>query len=137
MFDEYFKEANPDDYTNEPVKRKLKILKDVGTAILSDSTLTNLTSTRNAMTLIYNNAKVCPFTNQQGCDLATEGLTLDPDIEVLLASSNNYDEMQWIWESWHDKSGKLMRDDYKKYVAIMNEAAVANSKHAAAQLTFH
>lgn len=79
------------------------------------------------MSTIYNNAKICPF-DKQNCNLATEGLTLDPEIELLLGSSESFDEMKWIWEQWHDKSGKLMRDDYKLYIGYMNKAAIANGK---------
>ena len=77
------------------------------------------------MTRLYNNGRICPFNNQT-CNLATEGLTLDPEIELLMASSTNFDEMKWTWEQWHEKSGKLMRDDYKIYIELMNKAAEAN-----------
>jgi Angiotensin-converting enzyme len=72
------------------------LLKNVGTAALDDNELSNMTATRNKMSTIYNSARICPF-DKQNCDLATEGMTLDPDIELKLASSTNYDEMQYIW----------------------------------------
>lgn len=43
-----------------------------------------------------------------------------------MASSGNYDELKYIWEHWHNNSGKHMRNDYSKYVQLMNEAARAN-----------
>lgn len=79
------------------------------------------------MTTFYNNARICPF-EKQSCNLATEGLTLDPEIELLLASSENFDEMKYVWEQWHEKSGKLMRTDYKAYVDLMNKAAEGNGE---------
>lgn len=126
QYDAYFKDAKIDDYAADAdVQRKLKFLKDIGTSVLSDFDLTDLSTTKNAMSFVYNTAKICPF-DKQNCNLATEGLSLDPEIETLLAESTDFDELHWIWEQWHEKTGKLMRDDYGKYVELMNKAAVAN-----------
>lgn len=43
-----------------------------------------------------------------------------------MGSSHDYDKLEYIWTEWHDKSGKLMREDYKTYVDLMNKAAVIN-----------
>lgn len=43
-----------------------------------------------------------------------------------MSDSENYDELEWAWHQWHDKSGKLMRDGYKTYVSLTNKAAVLN-----------
>jgi peptidyl-dipeptidase A len=125
QYDKNFKTANISDYTDENVKRKLKMLQDIGTSILSDTDLETLNAAKNIMSRTYNNARVCPF-NKPDCN-QSEGLTLDPDIENLLAYSEDFDEMKWIWEQWHEKSGKLMREDYKTYVELMNKAAEANN----------
>jgi peptidyl-dipeptidase A len=95
QFELHFKNANPNEYEAD-VKRQLMLLKDMGTAALDDNDLSALNANRNKMSGIYNSARICPF-DKQNCDLATEGLTLDPDIELKLASSTNYDEMQYIW----------------------------------------
>lgn len=79
------------------------------------------------MSTIYNNARICPFA-KQNCNTSTEGLTLDPEIDLLLASSESFDEMKWTWEQWREKTGKLMKDDYKECVKLMNKAASANGK---------
>jgi len=68
----------------------------MGTAALDDDRFNLLTSIRTNMSGIYNKAKICPYDKQE-CDLETEGWTLDPDIELRLASSTNYDEMEYIW----------------------------------------
>lgn len=125
QYDDNFKDADINNFADEDVKRKLKFLKDIGTSALDDNDLTELTTKRNAMSFVYNTAKVCPFDNQN-CNLATEGLSLDPEIEIRLAESTDFDELHWLWEQWHEKTGKLMRDDYEKYVELMNKAAVAN-----------
>lgn len=76
------------------------------------------------MSRVYNTAVICPLGNSQ-CN-AEESLTLDPHITLLMASSNNYEELEHIWTEWHDKSGRLMREDYGQYVELMNKVADAN-----------
>jgi hypothetical protein len=46
------------------------------------------------MEQIYNTARICPF-DKQVCNLETEGLTLDPHMGDILATSENYDELEW------------------------------------------
>lgn len=76
------------------------LLKNIGTSALSDDDLNTLTRTRTNMSGIYNSARICPYDNRE-CDLATQGLTLDPDIEERLASlassGGSYQEMQYLW----------------------------------------
>lgn len=76
------------------------LLKNIGTAALSDDDLDSLTRTRTNMSGIYNSARICPYSNQ-ACNLETQGMTLDPDIESRLAelasSGGNYAEMQYLW----------------------------------------
>lgn len=127
QFDLYWKDANIDSYTDPAIKRKLQLLKDIGTAALNETELTALNAAKNRLTLAYNTARVCPF-DKQNCNETTEGLTLDPEIDLLLASSENFDEQKWIWEQWREKTGKKMRGDYKIYVDYMNKAAAENGK---------
>lgn len=87
-----------------------------------------LTRTLNSIENKYNTAKICPF-DKQDCNLGTEGLTLDPEISKIMSSSENYDELKWAWEQWRDKSGKLMRPEYQKYVELVNKAAKLNGKN--------
>lgn len=129
-----FKDVVTTGYTDPDVLRKLSLLKEVGTAVLDDTDLTSLNGARNRMSSVYNNAKICPF-NKPNCDLSSiDVMTLDPHIEDRLAASEDFDEMKWIWEQWHDKSGKLMREDYKKYVELMNKAAKENKYDNAGEM---
>lgn len=79
------------------------------------------------MTNIYSTARICPYDNQD-CDLDSEGLNLEPSIEAILASSTDYDELVYVFTAWRDASGAKMRDFYKSYVNLSNEAAVINGK---------
>lgn len=74
------------------------MLKNVGTAALSEAELSNMTLTRNRMSTIYNQARICPF-KKQNCDLATEGMNLDPGIEMALSSSESFEEQLYLWVS--------------------------------------
>ncbi|KAL7025993.1 hypothetical protein ACKWTF_013731 [Chironomus riparius] len=123
QYHENFKNIDTASFSDENVLRKLKILSNVGTAALSDDKFNLLTSTRTNMSGIYNKATICPY-NKQVCNLETEGWTLDPDIDLKMASSTDFDEMKYIWEQWHDASGKHMREQYKTYIEIYNEAAI-------------
>ena len=43
-----------------------------------------------------------------------------------MTNSNNYGELKWAWTQWREKSGKLMRSEYKNYVELVNKAAKLN-----------
>lgn len=51
-----------------------------------------------------------------------------------MAESSDYDELEYIWKNWHDNSGKLMRNDYKNYVQLMNDAAKLNGFNDAGEM---
>lgn len=126
-YNDYWKAANIASYNDQDIKRKLKFLKDIGTAALSDTDLTALNAAKNKMSTTYNNARICPFA-KQNCNLTTEGLTLDPEIDLLMSSSENFDELKWTWEQWRENTGKHMKENYKEYIKLMNKAAAANGK---------
>ena len=81
------------------------------------------------MTTTYGSAKICPF-DKQDCDLETDGLTLEPSIEDILASpdKHSWEELSYVWEKWRDATGRKMRSPFLDYIDIYNEAAEANSK---------
>lgn len=89
-------------YESPDVRRQLMLLKNIGTAALSDEDLDSLTRLRTNMSGIYSSARICPYDNR-ACNLATQGLTLDPEIEDRLAllastgSTGSYAEMQYLW----------------------------------------
>ncbi|KAK4883480.1 hypothetical protein RN001_006799 [Aquatica leii] len=122
---EVFKNVNTSSFTNEFVIRQVDLLKVVGNAALDEDKLTILTNSGNVMTNIYSTGKICPYQNQS-CDLPTEGLTLEPDIEKILASSKDYDELVYVWKAWRDVTGKKIKKHYTTYVSLSNEAAVLN-----------
>lgn len=43
-----------------------------------------------------------------------------------MAKSTNYKELRYTWAQWFNEAGAPMREDFKEYVKISNEAAVLN-----------
>lgn len=43
-----------------------------------------------------------------------------------MAVSRDYDELLFAWKGWRDSAGKVIRQDYKKYVELANKAATLN-----------
>lgn len=85
------------------------------------------------MSTVYNSATICPYKKPNCAD--SERLTLDPEMESILSTSTDYDELAYVWKAWRDASGKKMRDDYQTYVDLMNKAATINGKFLLAHLT--
>jgi len=123
-----FKGANPDDFSDQLIKRQLKYLIHLGKDALDTEDLSELTNTQTSMENVYNLARICPYT-MQNCNISDRAvsLSLDPEISEIMSKSNNYNELKWVWEEWHDKSGKLMRDRYRTYVELNNKAARLNN----------
>ena len=101
------------------------------------------------MSQTYSTTKVCSYQVPDRCDLS-----LDPgnfkylliqtglldvfemilhfawstiaDLVKILAKSRNEEELRHVWTEWHDKSGKPIKEKYKQFVALNNEAAKLN-----------
>lgn len=48
---------------------------------------------------------------------------------MILSNSTDYDELNYVWKAWRDNTGKLMLNDYEKYVDLVNKAAKANGMY--------
>ena len=46
----------------------------------------------------------------------------------IMATSREYDELYWAWDSWRDAVGAPARQDYGRYVELKNIGAMANGK---------
>lgn len=61
--------------------------------------------------------------------MPSSGFTaLSLDLTDILAKSQDYDELLFVWKGWRDASGKKMRNNYKRYVELSNKAAVLNGQ---------
>lgn len=48
------------------------------------------------------------------------------DLQKIMAKSRDYDELLFAWKGWRDSAGKVLRQDYKRYVELANTAAKLN-----------
>ncbi|XP_048869765.1 angiotensin-converting enzyme [Brienomyrus brachyistius] len=109
---------DPTDFQDLSVKRILKKLSDIERAGLPQQELKEYNNLLATMETKYSVAEVC----REGGTC----LPLDPDLTKIMAESRDYDELLFAWQGWRDASGKLIRDDYKRYVQLANKAAVLN-----------
>ncbi|XP_067013279.2 angiotensin-converting enzyme [Anabrus simplex] len=127
QWEKHFRGVNYRNFKNETVKRQLEYLTILGLPALSDDKLSLLNNCTTSMSSIYATGKVCPYNNQK-CNLSSsEALDLDPGLQSVLYSSRDYDELVYIWEEWRKATGAKMREDYKTYVMLNNEAARLNN----------
>jgi len=116
------KEAQAFDLTqvkNEDVKRKLKLMRNLGTSALPEAKLGRFNQLVSDMGSTYSKAKV---TKRGGSDL----WSLEPELTEIMASSRDPDELQYYWEQWREKSGKMIKGNYHEYIDLYNEAAKLN-----------
>ena len=52
---------------------------------------------------------------------------LDPELEDIMATSRDYDELLWAWEAWHNSS-RPIKPLYVEFVNKSNEAAKENGE---------
>lgn len=74
------------------------------------------------MQTTYSTATVCGVGGTDAC------VPLDPDLTNIMADSRDYNDLRSAWKGWRDASGKTMRNDYNKYVGLMNEVATRNGE---------
>lgn len=85
------------------------------------------------MSSVFNKATICPYGKPNCAPNSPERLALDPDITKRFAESRDYNELEYLWLQWHEQSGKLMRNDYREYVRLMNKIGTLNGfKNASA-----
>ena len=79
---------------------------------------------------MYGTAKICPPT-KRNCSLDTDGISLDPGITKIISKpfkklNITFEDLKFVWKSWRDATGKLMRTDYQEYIKLTNKAAKDN-----------
>ncbi|CAH1773416.1 unnamed protein product [Owenia fusiformis] len=105
-------------FQNETLKRIFKKASDIGSASLPEDRLTKLKVIESELERLYSSAQLCD--DDSTCN------NLDPGLTRILAESRDYDKLLWAWFGWRNVSGRKMRNLYKEFVNISNEAARAN-----------
>ena len=54
-----------------------------------------------------------------------------------MATSTDYEELEYIWTEWHKEAGKPIREQYLEFVSLNNKAAVLNGTSRSILLAFH
>uniref|UniRef100_A0A671V1T5 Angiotensin-converting enzyme n=1 Tax=Sparus aurata TaxID=8175 RepID=A0A671V1T5_SPAAU len=106
------------DFQDASVKRIIKKLSDIERAALSAAELEEYNTLLSNMETKYSVATVCREDGR--CH------PLDPDLQKIMAESRDYDELLFAWKGWRDSAGKVLRQDYKRYVELANKAATLN-----------
>ncbi|XP_006533119.1 angiotensin-converting enzyme-like protein Ace3 isoform X3 [Mus musculus] len=70
------------------------------------------------METAYNRAEVC--LDEGPC------LTLEPDLQEIMATSRDQKELLWAWQGWRDAVGRQLRPVFEDYVRLSNKAAQYN-----------
>ncbi|KAI4807922.1 hypothetical protein KUCAC02_027695, partial [Chaenocephalus aceratus] len=118
QYGEKARQYDTTDFTDGSVKRIVKKLSDIERAALSKPELEEYNTLISNMETKYSVAKVCK--DDGTCH------PLDPDLQKIMAESRDYDELLFAWKGWRDVSGKVLREDYKRYVELANTAAKLN-----------
>jgi len=102
------------------IKLQLISLQDKGSGALSADKAARLSKAMSEMNTIYSTATVCLMDDPMNCQ------TLEPGLEHVMSSSNDYNERLHVWEGWRRETGKRMRPLYEDYVDLKNEASRLN-----------
>ncbi|KAM4592837.1 angiotensin-converting enzyme 2 [Odontesthes bonariensis] len=111
----------PIDQIKDPkIKLQLTSLQDKGSGALHPDKASHLSKVMSEMSTIYSTATVCLLDDPMNCQ------TLEPGLEHVMSSSQNYFERLHVWEGWRKEVGKRMRPLYEDYVDLKNEASKLN-----------
>ncbi|XP_049622745.1 angiotensin-converting enzyme 2 isoform X2 [Suncus etruscus] len=103
------------------IKLQLQALQQRGSSALTEDKINRLNTILSNMSNIYSTGVVCRSNNTEEC------LLLEPGLDNIMATSNDYDERLWAWEGWRSEVGKKLRPLYEEYVDLKNEMARANN----------
>ncbi|XP_031698121.1 angiotensin-converting enzyme [Anarrhichthys ocellatus] len=106
------------DFQDGSVKRIINKLSDIERAALTTAQLEEYNTLLSNMETKYSVAEVCR--DNGACH------PLDPDLQKIMAESRDYDELLFAWKGWRDAAGKVLRQDFKRYVELANTAAKLN-----------
>ncbi|KAK3864877.1 hypothetical protein Pcinc_029462 [Petrolisthes cinctipes] len=77
-------------------------------------------------------AKICDYKCPKKCDLE-----LEPDIQKILHTSRDYEELEHVWKMWRNASGRPVRCQYKQFVHLANKAAQLNGFDNMGEMWLH
>ncbi|XP_037079985.1 angiotensin-converting enzyme-like isoform X2 [Pollicipes pollicipes] len=105
---------------DESIRRQFKILSMLGTAALPEEKLKKYDQMQSSMEKTYSVARICDQ-KRENCDLS-----LEPDLSEIMSKSRDPEELAHVWLNWRENTGRRMREHYKAFVKLINEAAELN-----------
>uniref|UniRef100_A0A3B4DX39 Angiotensin-converting enzyme n=1 Tax=Pygocentrus nattereri TaxID=42514 RepID=A0A3B4DX39_PYGNA len=110
-----FSDALMDTFTNQELKTLIKKINVLGPANLVQTERERYNTILSQMDNIYSTAKLCP---KEG-----ECWSLEPELKEILANSRSYKKLLYVWEGWHNVSGKPLKSIYPEFVQLSNKAS--------------
>lgn len=75
----------------------------------------------------YSEGKVCADTSVSFDKIDTcpadKVWNFNPQISRTMAISRNYELLHHLWTNWRDSTGKVLKEDYLKYLVLKNESS--------------
>lgn len=109
-------------FRDNDIKRQFKMLSILGPAILSEEKFQRNSKLVSEMQELYSTAKVCDYKDSKKCDLP-----LNPDLESIIRTSKDPEELKHIWVEWRKAVGQNVRQMYKEHIELDNESARLNN----------
>lgn len=110
-----------EDIQDPIIKLQLAALQQKGSSVLSAEKAKRLNTILNDMSTIYSTGVVCDLSDSQKC------FPLEPGLDKIMESSDDYNEKLWAWEGWRSKIGRSLRPLYEEYMELKNEMARGNN----------
>ncbi|CAH6776291.1 angiotensin-converting enzyme-like protein Ace3 [Phodopus roborovskii] len=107
-----------DHFQDPEVKRMLSKLQNVDKSALPTEDLREYNRLLTYMETAYSTAEVC--LHEGPC------LSLEPDLQEIMAKSRDQKELVWAWQGWRDAVGRQIRPTFDYYVHLSNKAAQYN-----------
>ncbi|XP_033208266.1 angiotensin-converting enzyme-like isoform X2 [Belonocnema kinseyi] len=103
-------------------RRQLKMIAVKGRHSLTDDKFNEIHHLIVEMKELYARTRLCPYKMMDNvCDLS-----LDHDINRIMAQSRDYDELMHYWQAWHEALGPPLKNKYMRYVQLANQASKLN-----------
>ncbi|KAG7188772.1 hypothetical protein KM043_008390 [Ampulex compressa] len=103
-------------------RRELKIIAVKGRNSLTDDKFNEIHHSIVEMKEIYTRTRLCPYkTMGANCNLS-----LDHDINKIMARSKDYDELLHYWYAWQEATGPQLKNKFMRYVQLANQASRLN-----------
>ncbi|XP_049797669.1 angiotensin-converting enzyme-like [Schistocerca nitens] len=117
------RQVRPEQVQGNPrLARTVRLLSVMGPSALPPELLDRYNRIIREMLAVYETATICAYKDAFLCSLR-----LDPDLTLIMARSRDWDELQYVWKEYHDKTGMKVRDLFEQLVDVSNEAARVNN----------